>query len=343
VDVKRVAALRVDVDKVKAINNAKDEYNDKVSQLHKDVIDARFELSRDIISRSDQLRKEAEAKTLQEREIEREDIQFAREDLALLSQNYALEDFAGLPDDVKQKFDELEKASDLPPGFTEVAIENFKKQNGPKAEDLQIRFEKDDEGNVTIIGVDKYTGQVMATSQVMGAGTTAKQSGSKEPTNEMEKAFKVGTVGGWCGDFASRVSTAAKVGNTWAEKVNKVTHRDNPQPGDKVAIPLGVTDSSKDYGHMMTILSSNPETGEILVIQSNADGRQTRGEGQGIITLGRYNVNDLKAQYGENWGFIDGELKPEWKKIAMQQGLLDIEEEEEKTTSTSTSTKKLSF
>lgn len=313
---------RSDVDKVNAINAAKDQYNNTISSLHKDVIDARFDLSRDIIKRSDVLRKEAEAKILEERAIEREDIEFARADLAMLSENYALENFAGLPEEVKARFDELEKESGLPPGFTEQAIKNFQTQEN--AENMQIRFEKDNQGNITIIGVNKQTGLVEATSQVLGAGTTK----STTPSNPIEKAFNVGSEGGWCGTYASTISTAAKVGNTWVKKLEKVTHWDNPTPGDKLLLPLGVTDASSDFGHVAVVLAYNPESGLIQVTESNKDGRQNRGEGQGVISFGDYNINDIKKQCGEtgedaNWGFIEGELKGDYAKHAAKLGLTE--------------------
>lgn len=304
-----------DVDKVKAINSAKDQYNNTISELHSNVIDARFELSREIISRADTLRKEAEEKVLQEREITRENIEYARADLAMLAENYALDNFSSLPADVKQKFDEIEKAADLPPGFTQAAIENFKTQNAGK--NMQIRFETDNNGNLTVIGVNKSTGLVEATSQVLGAGKTT----SNQSTNPIEKAFNVGSIGGWCGDYASTVSTASQVGDTWESKLSKVTHRDNPTPGDKLVIPLGVTDSGTDHGHVAVVLGFNPETGIIKTTESNKDGRQSRGEGQGIITFGEYNINDLKTQYGDNWGFIKGELKGDYAKQAEKLGL----------------------
>jgi len=303
-----------DQQKVEAINRAKDQYNATVSNINQSVIDTRFELSREIIQRTDQLRQEAEAKSIKEGEMARKEIEFARSDLALLSENYAFEDFASLPSEVKTKIDELEKASGFPPGFTEQAIKNFQSQH--EGQDYQIRFEKDANGNLVVVGVDKNTGLVAATSTVELGKTT-----SITPQNDMEKSFGVGEVGGWCGDFASRVSTASQVGDTWAEKISKVTHRDNPTAGDKLVIPLGVTDSGKDYGHVAVVLGYNPENGEIQVVESNKDGRQNRGEGQGVITMGTYNLNKLKEVYGNNFGFIEGQLKGDYAKYAEKYGL----------------------
>ena len=314
-----------DQEKVEAINRAKDQYNNTISELSQTVIDARFELSRDIIARSDELRSEMEAKTIRESEQAKEAIGDARSDLALLTENYALEDWGSLSDDVKGKITELEAQADLPPGFTEVAIENMKAQNAGK--DIEIRSQTDNEGNWTIVGVDKNTGNVVATNKIKGAGKA-----KNTPTNEFESAFGVGEIGGWCGDFASKVSTGAKVGDTWDQKINKVSKNVIPQgdkpplPGYKIAIPLGVTDSGSDYGHMAVVLDYNPETQRGTMIQSNADGRQTRGEGQGIISVEEFDINEWKEQYGTNWGFIEGEFTPKYAKIAEKYGLVGDEE-----------------
>jgi len=302
-------------DKVKAINNAKNQYNNTVSQISKDVIDARFELSRDVIRRSDELTQLADQKAKNELEIERNAIETARADLSLLAENYSLENYSTLPENVKQRFEELEKESNLPPGFTEVAIENFKEQN---KETSKIMTKTDEQGNWTIVGLDKQ-GNVVAETTLAGAGKNT----VSEPTNTVEKDLGVGDIGGWCGDFASRVSTASKVGDSWDEKINKVTTRENPKPGFKVAIPTGVTDSGTDNGHMAVVMAYNPVTKDFKVIQSNADGRQSRGEGEGVISLATYNIDDLNNQYGENWGFIPGELKGDYAKNAKNLGFTD--------------------
>jgi len=306
-------------DKINAINSAKDQYNNTISQISKDVIDARFELSRDVIKRADQLREITNTETERQLSRKRTEIEDARADLALFAENYTLEDYGTLSDEVKQKFDELEKKAELPSGFTEVAIKNFKEQNKDAA---KVMSQVDEQGNWTIVGVNK-DGQVIATSTLKGAGKTT----IKEPTNEVEEAFGVGTVGDWCGVYADRVSTAPSVGDTWAEKISKTDTSiipkgsKPPTPGDKLVIPLGVTDKGKDYGHVAVVLAYNPENGVIQVTESNKDGRQNRGEGKGLITMGEYNVNDLSSQYGDDWGFIPGELKGDYAKQAEKLGL----------------------
>lgn len=130
------------------------------------------------------------------------------------------------------------------------------------------------------------------------------------PESNLNSVFKVGQAVGWCGVFSSQLSTGPAVGNTWSEKKSKIVKQDNPTAGNKLLIPLGVK-TDKDYGHVATVLSFDPATGNILVNESNKDGRQNRGEGLGVSTIGTYNINDLKAKYGANFGFTNGELKPE--------------------------------
>jgi hypothetical protein len=133
------------------------------------------------------------------------------------------------------------------------------------------------------------------------------------PTNLFNvSALGVGQIGGWCGTFASTISTASKVGDYWGGKIDKVDKREGIKAGDKIAIPLGVTGKPgawNGYGHMMAAITPQDENGNFVVAQSNADGRQERGEGPGVVTLAVYNVNDLNKRYKTNWGAISGELK----------------------------------
>jgi len=186
--------LMADEDKVDAINAAKDQYNDTISRLHKDVIDGRFELSRQVIKRSDDLRKEMEGKAVDEGERAREAIGDAREDLALLAENYAMEDFAGLPQDVKDRFAEIEEEAGLPSGFTEQAIENFKAEN--KGENLLIKLERDDAGNLTVVGINKKTGVVENTTTLEGIGkiNTANTLSGPEGNKLSKAIFKSGRL-----------------------------------------------------------------------------------------------------------------------------------------------------
>jgi len=167
---------------------------------------------------------------------------------------------------------------------------------------------------------DTVTGEFVADS-ALGVPSYIRQSGgvnysSPEVKSYLEDIFGVGDVGGWCGDYASTISTASKVGNTWTEKYDAITTNGlegEPTVGDKIVLPLGVTDSDSSYGHVATVIGYNASTGDIYVVESNADGRQSRGEGEGVKTLGTYNLNTLREKYGSNFGFVDGELKEPYK------------------------------
>lgn len=124
--------------------------------------------------------------------------------------------------------------------------------------------------------------------------------------------FKIGNEVGWCGDYASTISTASKVGDTWAEKREHIDDQ-MPSVGDKLLLPLGVGDNLKKPGHVAVVIGYDPATGDIKVAESNKDNRQGRGEGLGVATFGTYNVNTLNSQFGKEWGVVHGELKDEYK------------------------------
>lgn len=128
-----------------------------------------------------------------------------------------------------------------------------------------------------------------------------------------DAALGIGKIQGWCGEYASRLSTASKVGDSWNQKIanaNKTPDAKNSiQPGYKVVIPLGVNKKGEGYGHVIAAITAPDEKGNFYVAQSNADGRQNRGEGPGVATYGIFNVNDLNKRYGKNWGALPGELK----------------------------------
>jgi len=132
--------------------------------------------------------------------------------------------------------------------------------------------------------------------------------------DDFKKIFNVGGVGGWCGIFASSLSTATQVGNTWGEKRSHIDKRDNPKPGDKLLIPLGVK-TDRDYGHVAVVTDYDAASGTISVVESNKDGAinkcQRQGgkncESLGKITTGTYKLSDVVKQGG---GFASGSFKP---------------------------------
>lgn len=121
--------------------------------------------------------------------------------------------------------------------------------------------------------------------------------------NWLADVFGVGSKGGQCGTWASTISTATKVGNMWSEKRTKIDKQDNPTAGDKLLIPLGVASGTNKYGHVATVLSYDPATRTVKVVESNKNNDEK-------ITMGTYNLDELRKKYGDDWGFASGELKP---------------------------------
>lgn len=142
------------------------------------------------------------------------------------------------------------------------------------------------------------------------------------PQKIADNIFGLGKVGDWCGTYASKYSTAPKVGNTWAEKKKRIDKRDNPKAGDKLLIPIGVGSDGdeSEFGHVVFVTGFNPKTGDIEGYESNADGRQSRGRGKGIVTRAKYNINTLRQQYGKSFGFASGEIKPQYRKALEEAG-----------------------
>lgn len=125
-------------------------------------------------------------------------------------------------------------------------------------------------------------------------------------------AFQIGEEVGWCGVYASKLSTASSVGDYWYQKKTKIQSQ-SPTVGDKLLIPIGVSNENADYGHVAVVLGYDSETGIIQVAESNKDGRQNKGTGLGIATFGTYTVDELNAKYGSEWGVAHGDLKDEYK------------------------------
>lgn len=139
------------------------------------------------------------------------------------------------------------------------------------------------------------------------------------PKGSYDYIFKTGTSGGWCGVDASYWSTAEKVGNYWTDKRTHIDDK-NPTAGDKLLVPLGVASGINPWGHVATVIDYNPDTGDILVTESNRDGAMTvcvnnggteaECAKHGKRTIGTYNVNQLQKDYGDDWGVVHGDFRP---------------------------------
>lgn len=211
-----------------------------------------------------------------------------------------------------------------------IKFENDKEMAEFKEELKRGTMEMENKINPATGGVDIYStsgqfGVVGSDGQIrpLSSGET-KVGGKVYQKSLVEKIFNVGGIGDWCGVFASTISTASKVGDTWAEKRQRITHQNNPTAGDKLLVPISVKSDKSDYGHVATVLDYNPENGNVWVVESNRDGRQNRGAGKGKVTFGVYNLNEMQRAYGDDWGFAKGDLKGDIKSALNKAGSLDV-------------------
>jgi CHAP domain len=121
-----------------------------------------------------------------------------------------------------------------------------------------------------------------------------------------KKCFQIGQkVNLQCGEYASTISTAQRVGNSWQEKQRAIDKRDNPKPGDKLLVPLGVRTGTNPYGHVAVVTNYDPATELISVVESN----KVPAGGE-TVSAGTYDLNELKKRYGTDFGFASGDFKP---------------------------------
>lgn len=116
-----------------------------------------------------------------------------------------------------------------------------------------------------------------------------------------------------CGEGANAITNGKKVGDSYDSKMavvpkdaNGNPKQDNPQVGNELVIPLGVKKSSIDPGHIEVVTQIDPANDILQTVSWNRDGRT------GTQTTQTYKLSELKAKYGNNWGFSDSSLKPEY-------------------------------
>lgn len=219
--------------------------------------------------------------------------------------------YKSVADNYKNIMDSYEKQTQMLLKIDETAKEH---EFIMEKEAQQLKNSKELESYKASIKEKAAKAEAAAMADLFGdAGTIG---GVKVDQKKWTDIFNVGGIGDWCGVFASKISTAPKVGNSWAEKRSKINTQTNPSMGDKLVIPIGVkTDSGSapgEYGHVAVVVSYNPDTNTAVVVESNRDGRQNSGNAKGIITMGTYNLDKLKQQYGDDWGFVKGNLKTEY-------------------------------
>jgi len=118
-------------------------------------------------------------------------------------------------------------------------------------------------------------------------------------------------AGEWeCGEGYNRITDGEKVGSDYSTKMSAVTKRDAPEVGNGLVLPLTAKGQGLTTGHVETVISI--DNGLIQTVSWNR-----RGDGQ--QTLETYTIEELNDLYGENWGFTDSRLKPEY-----QQSLADM-------------------
>jgi hypothetical protein len=262
-----------------AIQTAQASYKKNIAQINQDSFEARFNVSQ---TSAQQVR------DLKFRQVDK--------DVSLVMGFAADKNGNAILDEYGQKIDIPEEAQDpVNKQFVPAQYDSYGRLLSPAG------------------SFDPSTGEFVADTSFSVPSTLAQSGGvnwaSGEVKSYLEDLFDVGSVGGWCGEYASTISDAPKVGDTWAEKSSAITKRDNPKAGDKMVIPVGVTDANKSYGHVVTVLDYNAATGDIYVVESNRDGRQNQGNGEGVVTLGTYNFGELQDKYGQNFGFVEGNLR----------------------------------
>ena len=107
---------------------------------------------------------------------------------------------------------------------------------------------------------------------------------------------------GWqCGQAYNDFTDGVKVGSTYASKLDATTKRDNPQVGNGLVTPWGGTEN----GHIGTVLDFDEATRTVYTVEYNHNGH-------GKQTFEQYTIDELNAEWGDNWGFTDSTLKAEY-------------------------------
>lgn len=112
------------------------------------------------------------------------------------------------------------------------------------------------------------------------------------------------SVGLECGEGFNRITEGGKAGDSYASKMDLVTKRDMPMVGNGLVIPLTARGQGLTTGHIETVLAVGPDS--FQTISWNRDGN-------GTMTIETYKTEDLNRLYGENWGFTNSTLKPEYE------------------------------
>lgn len=123
----------------------------------------------------------------------------------------------------------------------------------------------------------------------------------------LEGTSKYRTDGWECGEGYNKITDGGKVGDSYTSKLGLTVGADgkprqtSPMVGNGLAIPIG----DANIGHVETVISVNPATNTFQTVSwnRNLDGQQT---------VQTYNLSEMNSKYGNNWGFTDSTLKPEY-------------------------------
>lgn len=151
---------------------------------------------------------------------------------------------------------------------------------------------------------DYYNKQANGADSVLQ--NVASQGTNAQIPQDLKDVFNVGGHGGQCGDFATTISTAPRVGASYQVRMQQVAQagniQDDPQPGFKLITPLGMK-TDNGVGHVQTVLSYDPKTRNALVVESNRDLK-------GTISMRTENLDQLHAKFDkQGWGFLPGDLR----------------------------------
>lgn len=110
-----------------------------------------------------------------------------------------------------------------------------------------------------------------------------------------------------CGEAYNDITDGPNVGNSYASKLSTVTKRNSPDVGNGLIIPLG----GEKFGHIETVISKDPTTGKFKTVSWNRDKK-------GSQTFQEYSIDELNQKYGNNWGFNDAKLRPQYASALAQ-------------------------
>lgn len=115
-------------DKAQQIRDVSDRYNDKIATLHADALQAKYNLAKDIVTRSDTLAAQAKVDLKAKTDEENKQRDDARTALQNLMTQLPSSTFASMTPAQKQQLETLEQKAGYPVGLTEAGLKTFKEE-----------------------------------------------------------------------------------------------------------------------------------------------------------------------------------------------------------------------